>query len=542
MGVFTSVLRLPDRVSGATEKNIYRFEERLGENTVKYEYKLEDNCAKVIVYPSEAPVMFLKLRFRGDFSEVDKVYADDWARSSYVHPLVWKNVIPERQMPWFFYALSGNTAHCYGVKTTPNSFVSWYLDEKGVTLLVDLRNGTGGTDLKSPLVACEIVELEESADNVFNTASKFAKLMCQAPVLPKTPIFGVNNWYWAYGDITFEGVLEETDYLMEMTKGVKNKPYMIIDDGWQKHRVPGDDVYIGGEWQPNERFKDMKKMADAIHAKGAKAGLWFRPLLTRENLPEDYFLTDGFGGRILDPSNPKVLEKIEQDARNIREWGFDLIKHDFTQIDMFGNFNDDCEITNNLSAFSKERVFYDKTKTNATIVVDLYKAIAKGAGEADVIGCNTFSHLTAGIHSVYRVGGDTSGRAFEITRSDGINSMMRLPQNNGFYLVDPDCAAFTKMVNADLNLDFLEMCAITGVTTLASVTPGILTSEQMQRINKIFKLADGGKFAYGIANYQKTCCPSAFVSPNGKDKIVYDWYKGYDGVRVKFEWVEKSEN
>jgi alpha-galactosidase len=288
---------------------------------------------------------------------------------------------------------------------------------------------------------------------------------------------------------------------------------------------------------PNEKFGDMKTMCDEIHQKGAKAGLWFRPLLARGDFPKEQVLTEGFSGQILDPSHPAVLKIIEEDTLRIRSWGFELIKHDFTQIDMFGTFEDACEISEDMNLYSRKRSFFDKTITNAMITKNLYKAIARGAGDADVIACNGFGHLAAGIHSVYRVGMDTSGRVFEITRSNGINSMMRLPLNQEFYLVDPDCAAFTNLVDRDLNLDFLEMCAITGVTTLASVVPNILTDEEMKRINKVFRMADSATTEYGIKNYEKTCCPEVFVDKDGTEKA-FDWYKKHDGVRVKFDWGE----
>ena len=536
-----SILRQPDSVTGATEKNVYRFEERPNECNVQYEYILENRSAKIVIYPNEDPIKYIKLRFRGDFSGVDKIYGDDWARCSYAHPLTWQSIRPERCLPWFCYVSTGKKLYCYGVKTGADCFASWYVDSKGITLFLDLSNGSGGTFLKEPLTACEVVESEGREDETtFETAKRFAGYMCDKPVLPNEPVFGVNNWYWAYGDISAESVLQETDYLMLMTNGTKHRPYMIIDDGWQKHRTvnaEGGD-YIGGEWQPNDKFGDMKKLADKIHDKGAKAGLWFRPLLTREKFSEECILTDGIGGNILDPSHPEVLKKAEKDACRIRAWGYELIKHDFTQMDMFGSFNDSIEINDNLNIYSKRRVFYDKTKTNATIIKNLYKSIAKGAGDAEVIGCNVFGHLSAGIHSVHRIGGDTSGRNFEITRSDGVNSMMRLPLNKAFYLADPDCAAFTQMVNHEQNLDFMEMCAITGVATIASVAPDILTKKELKRINTIFKMADENKYEYGIHAYDKTSCPDTFIGRDGEKKT-FDWYKSYDGIRIKFEWVEK---
>ena len=111
---------------------------------------------------------------------------------------------------------------------------------------------------------------------------------------------------------------------------------------------------------------------------------------------------------------------------------------------------------------------------------------------------------------------------------------MRLPLNDTIYRTDPDCAAFTERVDPSLNLDYLEMCAITGMTTLASVTPGILTDAQMKRINEIYLLADRDADRYGIVNYDKTATPSIFSD----EKCVreYNWESAYDGARFVLDW------
>ena len=113
---------------------------------------------------------------------------------------------------------------------------------------------------------------------------------------------------------------------------------------------------------------------------------------------------------------------------------------------------------------------------------------------------------------------------------------MRLPLNDTFYRADPDCAAFTERVDASLNLDYLEMCAYTGMTTLASVTPGILTDAEMKRINEIYKVADRDEYRLGIKNFDKTANPNVFVSEDGSVEKVYDGESAYDGARVVFDW------
>ena len=535
---FLSVLRAPDAVYGAVESSPFDFEEKAG-CPVKYEYLLDGSSARVIVYPSGEPVKYLKFRWNGDLSSVDKVYGDTWERCYFnSSPLSWQSVNGARSLPWFSYIKDESKTMCYGVKTGANCFASWHIDTHGVTLFMNLTCGVDGTDIKEPLLACEVVELcGNDGESSFAVAKEFSTLMCENPKFPKEPVYGVNNWYWAYGNISEESVLREADYLIKMTsKCEKHRPYMIIDDGWQLERTYGYGSYIGGPWTPNAKFGDMKSLADKIHAKGAKAGIWIRPLLTKTKMPDDALLVKGdWGGEVLDPSHPATLELIKNDVKRIKEWGYDLIKHDFTTIDMFGSHPFTGE-KNPYQLTKSDRKFYDNTRTNAQIIKGVYEAIQDAAGDIDVIGCNTVSHLTAGIHSIYRTGDDTSGRNFELTRRNGVNSMMRLPLNRGFYNVDPDCAAFTETVDAGLNLDYLEMCAITGVTTLASVTPDILTPEQMERIQDVFKIADENECEYTIKNYDKNSIPDTFVHPTTGEEKSFDWYRCYNGERVVFEW------
>lgn len=543
MSNWISVLRNPDFVTGATEASPLRFEEK-GDYVcpVQYQYVVGETSAKIVIEPSGSPVKYLKLRFDGDFTFVDKVYGDQWERSSVGAYIEWRSVMSSRNLPWFCYLRGDNQTACYGVKTGADCFALWQVDTHGITLFLNLCCGNDGTDLQEPIVACEVVQLiGAEGDDTYKTARQFSKMMCDKPVLPRTPIYGVNNWYWAYGDISREIVRHETDYLMQMTAGCKNQPYMVIDAGWQKHFNCETLDYLGGPWEVNGRFGDMKLMADEIHTRGAKAGIWIRPLLTRDTIPQQAHLASDYGGEILDPTHPWAIEKISTDIAMIRSWGYDLIKHDFSTADLTGISPITSE-KHDYQFFLPNRKLYDRTKTTAMVLKNLYKTIQNAAGEAEVIGCNVFGHLSAGIHSIQRTGGDTSGRAYEWTKRDGVNTVMRLPTNNLFYNVDPDCAAFTSQVPTDINLDFLEMCACTGMATLASVTPGCLNDAEMKRINAIYKLADANTSALGIANYDKTAEPEIFISEDGKVEKRFDWTKPYHGSRIVLKWTEKGED
>lgn len=532
---FPSLLRQPDSALGSTDASPFRFEED-GRCDVQYSYEVYPDHAAVRVYPSGSPVRLLKLRFRADLSFAESVMGDEWERSSGDSaPIEWRSVTAQRRLPWYCVIRGDGRTACYGVKTGADCFAYWQVDTHGISLVMNLMSASQGTDLREPLLACEIVErVGEEGEDSFAAVSAFCAQMCEHPVLPREPIFGVNNWYWAYGRISHESVMTETDYLLEMTEGCSHRPFMILDDGWQMNRTYGGNNYIGGPWIPNERFGDITRTVAAIREKGAKPGIWFRPLLTLGEIPDDALYRKDAGGQIMDPSHPYTLERVERDAGRIRSWGFELIKHDFTSMDLIGGSMQ--ARSHGPTIIGSGLKFHDRTRTTATIIKELYRAIQRGAGAADVIGCNVIGHLSAGIHSAQRVGGDTSGRSFEWTVRNGVNSMMRLPQNGRFFLIDPDCAAFTEQVNAKLNLDFLEMCAVTGVTTLASVTPGILRPEEMRRIRDIYRIADSGSMHLGIVNYEKTAQPEFFS--DSADKYSYDWSAAYDGSRSQLSWLQ----
>ncbi len=521
---FIDITRQPDSVLFQYEDSPVRFEEPTGRE--EQNDRIGFDNGRVTLYPASRPVKRIKLRWRGDMSDVMMVYGDDIVR--YLVDTPWRAMTPHNHLWWYFHAFDGERINSFGVKTGAAAIASFQCDPFGITLWLDVRNGGGGVTVKEAFDVCRIVCAQGSGEP-FDDAHKFCKMMCDKPSLPEKPIYGVNNWYWAYGNISHESVTEETDYLMEMCSEAEGKPHMIIDDGWQyNHYFSESGSYNGGPWdRTNERFTSMADTADKIHGKGALAGLWFRPLLTSLAAPKEAqspVKTNGHGF-FLDATHPYTLEKVAEDTARIRSWGYDLIKHDFTTLDNFGyppHPDGDWH-------------FYDKTVTNAQMLTRLYQTIQAAADGANVIGCNTVNHLAAGIHQCQRSGGDTSGHNFEVTRRQGIKSMVRLPQNNAFFMVDPDCAAFTAKVSHSLNLDFLEMAAVTGAVTLASVVPGSLDSATMAKIKEIFKIASKGGLGAVPEKWVGQNIMSFFKTPDGT-RYAYDWYREYDGVRNHYKW------
>jgi alpha-galactosidase len=191
----------------------------------------------------------------------------------------------------------------------------------------------------------------------------------------------------------------------------------------------------------------MAELAEAIRLAGCRPWIWFRSLLTSESLPSSWILpNDRFPllrepGLILDPSLPEVLERIAADVRVLTGWGYELVKHDYTTFDLFGRWGFEMGLGLTPESWS----FYDRSRTTAEIVLDLYAKIYEAAGDALLIGCNTIGHLSAVLVHLQRVGDDTSGRVWARTRKMGINSLaFRILQHETFFAVDADCVGLTE--------------------------------------------------------------------------------------------------
>ena len=103
------------------------------------------------------------------------------------------------------------------------------------------------------------------------------------------------------------------------------------------------------------------------------------------------------------------------------------------------------------------------SRTTAEVIADLYQAIRTAAGDALVIGCNTVSHLSAGVFEICRVGDDTSGREWARTRKMGVNTLaFRGAQHGAFYVADPDCVGVTTAIPWAQNRQWLDLLAEAG--------------------------------------------------------------------------------
>ncbi len=132
------------------------------------------------------------------------------------------------------------------------------------------------------------------------------------------PQLGWNSWNCFGSSVSGDKVKAATDEMV--SSGLINHgwTYVNVDDFWEKNaREAGNDPTMAGphrtdsgEIIPNARFSDMKALADYIHSKGLKAGLYSSPGPTTCGGCEASYGHEA------------------QDAQTWAKWGFDYIKYD----------------------------------------------------------------------------------------------------------------------------------------------------------------------------------------------------------------------
>lgn len=483
-----------------------------GLNDATPETVINGNTMDLYICATNDKPKFIELEWNFKSDEDFFVLGDAWERS--YGELEFKRLADNnRRMPWYFIAANKTECFCLGVKTQPNAFVSFSFTVDGIKALVDCRNGDCGVELNGRKLhlATFVYKKYDSAD-VYTCLHDYCKSLCDNPVLPKERIYGGNNWYYAYGKSSYGEIITDAKVQSELASGIKNRPFEVIDDCWQINSCEGP-------WLPNEKFGDMKKLADEIKKIGARPGIWIRLLHNRDAaITEDMRILRNRKRQYLDPTHPAVKEYIKSDIERIKDWGYELLKHDFTTFDLFGGWGKELDPTvNDINSWS----FYDKSKTNAEIVLDLYRLIKNTAGEMYIIGCNTVSHLCAGLVEINRIGNDTSGREWEATRKNGVNTLaFRLAQNEAFYMCDADCVGILDdNIPWEKNKQWLHLLSYSNTPLFVSCTDK-LTDEQKKDLSEAYKVYQNNHSINPIDIYEN-------LTPS-------EWK--IDGETIKYEW------
>ena len=463
------------------------------------------------------------LRWQEALAPTTRVLGDHWERG--YGDLEWRGFVPERVMPW--YALLHDPAtgqtQGVGVATGAASFASWRVDETGITLTLDVRNGGGGVRLGGrTLDAATIHTLSSTSDETpFAFAQRFCARLCAAPRLPAFPVYGGNDWYYAYGNNSDASIRRDAALIRDLSPDRTNAPFMVIDAGWFPARGCDGGPYDRG----NAAFPDMPALAHALTALAVRPGIWIRPLLTHAapaswRLPADHPIWKHEKAQVLDPSVPDVLALVRYDIARLHGWGYELIKHDFTTYDITGRWGFEM-MADGLTTTGAWH-FADRSRTTAEIIRTLYQTIRDAAGDTLLIGCNTVGHLGAGLFEIQRTGDDTSGREWERTRKMGINTLaFRMAQHDTFFAADADCVGLTHAVPWTLNRQWLDLLARSGTPLFVSADPAAVGPDQRVALREAFARAATVQPAAVPLDWLQTTCPRRWHF--GAETHTYDW-------------------
>jgi alpha-galactosidase len=151
-----------------------------------------------------------------------------------------------------------------------------------------LAHPTGSDEARLP----EVVPLPEVRDLPSNG-------------LAATPPMGWNSWNHFAEKVDDKVVRETADAMVSSGMAAAGYVYVNIDDTWEGGRD------AAGNLVPNSKFPDMKALADYVHSKGLKIGIYSSP---------GPFTCGGYVG---------TYGHEEQDARTFAGWGIDYLKYDW---------------------------------------------------------------------------------------------------------------------------------------------------------------------------------------------------------------------
>jgi len=123
--------------------------------------------------------------------------------------------------------------------------------------------------------------------------------------LALTPPMGWNSWNKFAGRVTDKDVRAIADAMVSTGMRDAGYVYVNIDDTWEGPRDKDGNITT------NEKFPDMKALADYVHSKGLKIGIYSGP------------------GPLTCAQYPATYNHEQQDANTWAAWGFDYLKYDW---------------------------------------------------------------------------------------------------------------------------------------------------------------------------------------------------------------------
>jgi alpha-galactosidase len=418
-----------------------------------------------------------------------------WRRLHQAAPLATAFLLNER----------GKT-HAAGVRCGDSSvFSHWTMTPESITLTLDAR--CGGRGVLAPDRPVELASFVARDGAASESAATSLRHLCgmlapSGALCPREPIVGLQSKL--VGPPTWDGVLRDAERAVDLCRDgdATVRPWVLLDPGWQT--LPAGWMSLAAGWNESlamvgpwdrgaeGKFVDLALLAKKIREIGARPGIRFRPLLTRREVPDTWYQPAGridpeTGLRPLDPSVPEVLELIAADIRRFREWGFEIVQHEFTVFDTVG--------VEPLKPLSLDWTFADESQTTASILRQLYRTIRSAADDLTVVAAGAARPVVTGYADLCRVGSNIPMPAGEelVRRTVSALAMRGRPQHKRWYAAHAgDVVIDTAQPGSwRVTRDLLDLLAHAGAPLLVRVVgdPQFLTPDHVAAMREAFAIA-----------------------------------------------------
>ena len=227
----------------------------------------------------------------------------------------------------------------YTIPATGNQPITFSADDLPPGLTLDPATGriTGNIQLPIDGLTPANFNVTFHAKNAKGEATKKFRIIV-GDQIALTPPMGWNSWNCWAGAVDEDKVLRAAKAMVASGLAQHGWTYINIDDTWQGAR--------GGPFnaiQPNNKFTDMKALADGVHDLGLKVGIYSTPWITSyanhiggssDNPAGNWTLVTQANGR----RNPQhALGRYPfatNDAKQWAAWGFDYLKYDWNPNDI----------------------------------------------------------------------------------------------------------------------------------------------------------------------------------------------------------------
>ena len=171
-----------------------------------------------------------------------------------------------------------------------------------------------------------------TAQNALGSDEKTIRFVIAPRGVCQTPLMGWTSWNAFVEKISQDRILQMAKLLRTTGLAEYGYQYVNIDSEWQGA--------YGGELdaiQPNEKFPDMKKLCNDIHALGLKCGIYSTPMMNA------FGRTRGMPGCTRGEMNMEFIESArgiayehceENNVKQWCQWGFDYLKYDWRPCDV----------------------------------------------------------------------------------------------------------------------------------------------------------------------------------------------------------------